>query len=529
MGSTVEANSLSTVTDIASNPPSHPNAPLETPQLPLTLYIARVPGSRDVFLTPLKPREKVVSAEDVQSSLYYVHVNSSEIDSLPSTPLNQLPSPHADVSEPQESHKSSIRRKPVLPRRPVSTSTPPYPVNDDYLPSLPPRPPAHFCGPKQTHISVLKVTTAIPPYGQEMIDLPVLPERPVSKRPVVQHGKSLSSNADDVNSSCHSELGDQQNSCLWNDTELQPVVASTVGSAECHTQGSLTLIRRDPSSAKQWNVASIYDPPVKEVSSLAIMHPSPTRKIKEGGAPLYLDITTPSYTQFSSDEAPAGSCSSNSTSTITSSVSNLPIESIFHRRLYMPGSRFGQHEYANRQRTRFGSIGSNSEMSQNDRSTSSMDRRSRSYTFFSPWNGQCEFSTSKTGRSLKCRHRLPSTIDPHETNMEVSELRFNLPNPSRSGPTVPFGGQRASSSESTHIRLRSTDSTTGDEVSTSPTFLIDENGRLDLHLGRERAGGGFGGKQAKLGKLIILPEGLKMLDLLVAANMGLWWRAYERT
>ena len=47
-------------------------------------------------------------------------------------------------------------------------------------------------------------------------------------------------------------------------------------------------------------------------------------------------------------------------------------------------------------------------------------------------------------------------------------------------------------------------------------------------MGQELAGGGFGGKQAKLGKLIIEPEGLKMLDLVVAANMAAWWRIYEK-
>ena len=51
---------------------------------------------------------------------------------------------------------------------------------------------------------------------------------------------------------------------------------------------------------------------------------------------------------------------------------------------------------------------------------------------------------------------------------------------------------------------------------------------MDLKLGQELAGGGATGKQAKLGKLIIEDEGLKMIDLLVAANMGLWWRAYGR-
>jgi hypothetical protein len=54
-------------------------------------------------------------------------------------------------------------------------------------------------------------------------------------------------------------------------------------------------------------------------------------------------------------------------------------------------------------------------------------------------------------------------------------------------------------------------------------------GNFDLSLGQERAGGGAAGKQAKMGKLIIEEEGLMMLDLLVAANLGLWWRAYEKS
>ena len=51
---------------------------------------------------------------------------------------------------------------------------------------------------------------------------------------------------------------------------------------------------------------------------------------------------------------------------------------------------------------------------------------------------------------------------------------------------------------------------------------------MDLSLGQELAGGGFGGKQAKLGKLIIEEEGMKMLDLVVAANVGIWWKVYGR-
>lgn len=47
---------------------------------------------------------------------------------------------------------------------------------------------------------------------------------------------------------------------------------------------------------------------------------------------------------------------------------------------------------------------------------------------------------------------------------------------------------------------------------------------LDLSLGQERAGGGFSGNKAKLGKLVIYGgQGLAMLDLLVSANMGVWF------
>lgn len=51
--------------------------------------------------------------------------------------------------------------------------------------------------------------------------------------------------------------------------------------------------------------------------------------------------------------------------------------------------------------------------------------------------------------------------------------------------------------------------------------------RMNLDLGRERAGGGFQGHSAKLGKLIIEDEGLKMCDLVVGACMGVWWQHYS--
>lgn len=91
--------------------------------------------------------------------------------------------------------------------------------------------------------------------------------------------------------------------------------------------------------------------------------------------------------------------------------------------------------------------------------------------------------------------------------MPVSEMRFNLPSSTK--------GEDTSKRSSIFHRPKHNRSHSG----------VSE---MDLSLGQEFAGGGYGGKQAKLGKLIIEDEGLKMLDLLVAANMALWWRAYER-
>jgi hypothetical protein len=87
MTTIVEATSFSSVQKLAADPPVDPRGDITRPLDPLVLYIARVPGSRDVFLTPIKPRNKTVGAEDVGSSLYYLHAHSLEDGKLASTGL----------------------------------------------------------------------------------------------------------------------------------------------------------------------------------------------------------------------------------------------------------------------------------------------------------------------------------------------------------------------------------------------------------------------------------------------------------
>lgn len=159
--------------------------------------------------------------------------------------------------------------------------------------------------------------------------------------------------------------------------------------------------------------------------------------------------------------------------------------------------------------------------------------------FYSPWGGRCEFVTGNAGRSLRCRHVLPTyggAVNPlvdgpdagngghHKAKGQpISELRFNLPSSELfTEKRSTEGGARARDhlqSQFTRV-LQKAQGLDHDE---------DPDWHLDLSLGREKAGGGNRGSRAKMGKLIVFDEGLKMLDLAVAANMGVWWAAWERT
>lgn len=529
MTSVVEAASLSSVTAIAADPPAHPGQLPETNNLPLTLYIARVPGSRDVFLTPVKPREKVVTAYDVTNALYFLHFNTEDDYGTDSLVIQKPSSADTDVSQLSGVY-SMGKVPPALPtRRPVQHSSPappvspPYPV-DDPLPTYDARPPSP---PKHHGISrkpVVREATNISSSRDPAAFLPVLHRRPLPSPP---EERPTSMHEDNIRLLRRSETSDETNPYSRN-YDTHPETLKQLELDARPTAGSLTLIRRDLGSSEQWNVAIIHDPPIHEVSSTSLLAPTATRRTKKGGSPLYLDITNPGYAQFLSTSRPV---SRNSTSTATSTDSSdlPPAQGLFRRRLYMPGSKYADHGYSSTghrkhlstasiptQDTMRRSLQSDRHHSFDSSAMASADHRSKGYAFASPWDGTCEFTTGATGKSLKCRHRLPK----NPSAQEVSELRFNLPTSSSS--STPLKQKRSS-----YFVGRSRPA--ADEDGATPSIMINEDtGRIDLSLGQERAGGGFGGKQAKLGKLIVWPEGLGMLDLLVTANLGLWWRAYEK-
>jgi len=172
----------------------------------------------------------------------------------------------------------------------------------------------------------------------------------------------------------------------------------------------------------------------------------------------------------------------------------------------------------------------------------------KGYVFMSPWEGRCEFRTGNAGRSLKCRHILQpgggsgfgsgspvagglhGAHDGHPGSKLTSELRFNLPSSDvfGTGPTQPR--EDGASPYTKHRHNRFSRLLKLDKLDLGHRDGSDEEDdiALGLSLGRERAGGGNRGARAKLGKLIIHDEGLKMLDLVVAANVGVWWVAWEK-
>ncbi|KAK8085813.1 hypothetical protein PG997_007084 [Apiospora hydei] len=192
----------------------------------------------------------------------------------------------------------------------------------------------------------------------------------------------------------------------------------------------------------------------------------------------------------------------------------------------------------------------------------------RGYMFMSPWDGRCEFRTASGGRSLQCRHILPGTggaynplvdgsgggddgaLSPNggrsrkssvaRSNIQdISELRFNLPSAELfSGSKSPTpeqqqaGGMQQHQTQHLHEgRERMRDRILNGMTNKTEDDLDDyeyETGGYDMTLGKEKAGGGNRGKRAKMGKLIVCEDGLKMLDLVVAANVGIWWCVWER-
>ncbi|KAH8724488.1 hypothetical protein GQ44DRAFT_618004 [Phaeosphaeriaceae sp. PMI808] len=514
----VEARSLSSLTALASNPPAYPRNPTHVRHEPLVLYIARVPGSKDVFLSPMKPREKVVTVEDITSSLYFLHVEQPEDAGLVAPPEFQEPD--------------------YLQQRPIPSNTAPTPaVQRKAVPGVPMaqgitqpptrRPPSGTLAPIENFGSRQNVSAGHNPHNPNMLHPDNQPRSSFDKSQYQQENHRLSSSP-----------------------RKSPERSRVSGM-------SLTLIRRDPASGAQWNVARIVDPPAVEISSSNFNELETKKKI---GGPMYIDITNPGYSKFLHSDNTSRPTSANRSNDISDQSNEKQLvpqdrANTFQRRLWMEGLQNSSGGFGNRKKNSYDFTGDTASsrgsfdgridrssadikpippppfltrdgQSYNTIQVSNRQTSFRGYVFLSPWNGRCEFVTGAGGGSLKCRHIVPGLQGAPPAALTVSELRFNLPGASH--PSTPKGEE--SSKRSSFFR-RGRHSRNNSSVSVNQDTsenVRNSMDRLDLSLGQEFAGGGFGGKQAKLGKIIIEDEGLKMIDLLVAANLTLWWRAYEK-
>ncbi|POS85423.1 hypothetical protein EPUL_003952 [Erysiphe pulchra] len=450
---TVEANSLSDITQIASNPPRYPRNPAEKPRRPLTLYIARVPGSKAIF----NPKEPVPGSEPSTS----IQPSSQTDQTIPRHPLGPR----------SISSVSNIERKPV--------------------------PGACTQNPELTQIK---------------------------------------SNPHNLQYQKHEFLESNPSSVLRDKNSERAF--------------SVTIIRRDLSSGAQWNIGTVFGHPLTE----------------------------------------EGSNGRNEKSSNPNETSQQETSSTFDRRITMEGSSFWDRASAQRKRA-ISDLSDKYRTScglrahENDHCQHDVKAHGKGYVFMSPWGGRCKFVTGSGGRSLRCHHKLPppisaNSMDIQQHSVTVSELRFNLPISLLAYSTAPQSIDRKGDifSESHYKDVRSkmkilkltgpplthrtrsnsgfnhrsddeghlartysrtsTDSRENNYFETTETSrnsleLLHQNYREEdtsnkYHdLGREKAGGGSNGTHAKLGKIIIHDEGIKMLDLIVSANMAIWWSVWD--
>ncbi|KUM62257.1 hypothetical protein ACN42_g4841 [Penicillium freii] len=695
----IEARSLSSVTNIASNPPAYPRNPTHEKHEPLSLYIVRVPGSKDIFLSPLKPPTKSsVSAEAINASLYYLHVATPDDDTLlqeveeereEQAQLRKERLEKADADDPAQrefARLNNVRRKPVggggggdlnhepLPAPPQQDATaspalPPRPIpmpqDATASPTLPPRP-IHMPQVTAENVSFsgTPVANIQPPLNNniprgvtvESGGKSATPRRPLPSLPPGEESWANSAAGEDPSKRAsrwsvfaeqlqtrgenlkekyeakYEALSAGRHSLDSSRPQFRPRsshnrTGSPLGSPgqspnrhrNAHGNPSsnagfhITLIRRDPTSGTQWNVATISTPRMDRNT-------------------VDIEVSTPGYNRFAgSNEFPS---LSSLAANIPTGIGRLPNSAIaqslvteqpkeqatgprkFHRQLCV-SKPFDDSVAAD---------GSNGHAPEGPSKL-----KSGYYVFTSPWNGTCTFTNSVNGRSLKCKHMIPTPggfIPPNgeaeaPPAVTVAELRFNTPfqaanlhshahhathkphpnhlspftqsqiqtqslprlndnpndnNSSDGGPLQPSSSNNSHTSAkrnslsqllnpNTYSRPRAhtgpgsnppplpASTPTASRPNLNPSTLIrrtsmraqrfarqsqfhsashhrstsnssggdldhdSDEDRLDFSLAREPAGGGLRGKSAKLGKLVIEDEGIKMLDLYQSQGM----------
>lgn len=498
-----------------------------------------MPGSKDVVLTPLKPPTKAsISLDAIQSSLYYLHVETPDDEVV-----RQSVEAERRASQENQPPVTPIQRKPLPP-----TSFANYPPS-----RRPPTPPKSY-----PHYQPLGANgdTQYDRFAARGNNVRLTADntaRPLGARPMpsAQNPSPRSQDPNFGEETAHTteplnlEIPERPALTKVQSHHSYQEHTNTSPTVDNQTCFNVTVIRRDPTSGAQWNVGSIRVGTRKH-------HLAPL-------APVQVNLIAPGYSRFA---ATPDSASPQAQILEPHSADTSPTSSKHFTR------HVGFRDPPQESRTSLQDVRtrSNSFTSGPGINGANNKKPRQIYCFTSPWQGTCIFSNGVDGKSLKVRHSLAAhQATEQEQGNGVAELRLNLPwsvlklkdTNRHSVPepeTLPISQLLGSSkkdkfrrsmqhfrSDSKQFLRELRDGKTPSEELASPPAPpptlpprrppqdeeINDEYRLSLRLGREKAGGGFKGNSAKLGKLILDDEGLKMGDLVVACCMGVFWQHHE--
>ncbi|PHH79958.1 hypothetical protein CDD82_2061 [Ophiocordyceps australis] len=563
-----EARSLASLNVLAANPPQYPEKPQQDKQEPLVLYISRVPGTRDVILSPFKPQVKNVTGGDVSTCLYYLHLE------LPASQQATTRTDNLSRSS-QESSRLAIPRKPLPDSaRPLTPDSIPSPSNAQ--PSLPsdsntawtqqPDPSlASNAFSRQGDIEVTHsgLVEAAPQHVRAPSGLsttmpkrkPVAPPRIVTQIPSPGSGKTLPPVPGQESVSAPTPDSHAGNKAPCPSSPTRPMRRQSASG----TPFALTLIRRDPGSGNQWNVGRVKSRQLDAAPAMDVSGDGSCPAVTSWSSPPPIDaeIETSGYAKFrrpppqKSDQG--GLEAAISSALAQDSPSN--DAGVFTRRAVMACTKswtatlkdkLRRLEQAGRERinqSRDNSIMSADSTAATEPSIEVPRLKPRGYTFTSPWHTKCEFRTGNGGRSVQCRHLHAEGSDVYNPLVAdrtgsslwsgystiVSDLRFNLPTSEVLGEHARNTRDEWRGNFNKLLKPAARDERDAGVATAQDADEEEGVSPFEVNVGLERAGGGPRGSRAKLGKLVIYPEGLKMLDLVVAMNMGVWWGAWEKT
>lgn len=307
---------------------------------------------------------------------------------------------------------------------------------------------------------------------------------------------------------------------------------------------TLEIIRRNPSTGEQWTVGQIashqlQSPGALQDNQLDFLKAQQPEENHTSSPPIDIQLANAGYAKFRHIPAKV-SCETFVTQEIDYiSLRRQVLMSYSKSRILVAKEEVKDtfHRFVDEHITKKGHARQPSDDSVEGEKSSMLSAvhpgqgmKRRGYVFSSPWGTNCVFHTALNGNAIKCVRNLddghhgvynPLTSDDplrrRPTSAEVSELRFDLPMP---GMPSTGGKHDVESWVQGHLGKIWPGKESENEGAISP---------FDLNLGGEKAGGGSRGTRAKMGKLIVHDDGQKMLDLVVAANMGVWWGAYERS